>query len=461
MFRSSLRQSPSVEVSLTDGDDSASPPDVGRPIEVGTAATLLAMPFFNPYRKSYVEDPYPSLATLRAEAPVFRSAELDAWIVTSYAACAQILGDPDTFVSNPADPAAVGGSQLAEQLDSQRTGSRFGERVPMVRSDEPAHRRSRLAVQRAFTPGAVAALRESTAANAARLLDVAEAGQPFEAMAGLANPLPVDFVIALLGIPEDRVRRYRDAALAVQAARAHSHRDPMLARQAQRAEGVIFEELKQLVADERGTTGSLLDVLVQPSTGVEPTASGELAPALAPDERVKMAYDIAVSGNNSTAFFLGNMLHALAAHPEQYAKLRARRDLMPNAVDEALRYDGPTQEVMRFVTADTDLAGQHIRRGQAILVMVGAAGRDPAEFADPDRLDVERRAPTHLNFGRGIHFCLGMPSVRILGETMIEELLARFDTLEVPRRGVEWGGTLPLRGPRYLKLVGKLVSASE
>ena len=280
------------------------------------------------------------------------------------------------------------------------------------------------------------------------------AGQPFEAMAGLANPLPVDFVIALLGVPEDCQRRYRDAAMAVQAARAHSHRDPMLARQAQRAEGVIFEELEQLIAKESGTPGSLLDVLVQPSTGAERTASGELAPALEPDERVKMAYDIAVSGNNSTAFFLGNALHALATHPEQYAKLRERPELVRNAVDEVLRYDGPTQEVMRFVTGDTELAGQQIKRGQALLVMVGAAGRDPAEFVDPDRFDVERDAPTHLNFGRGIHFCLGMPAVRILGEMMIEALLSRFDTLEVARHGVKWGGTLPLRGPRQLRLIG-------
>lgn len=411
------------------------------------------MPFFNPYRRSYIEDPYPALASLRAEAPVFRSAELDAWIVTSYAECRHILGDPETFVSNPAHRAVAGASKVAEQLDSQRTGSRFGERVAMVRSDEPDHRRSRLAVQRAFTPGAVSVLRVATSESAARLLDAVEPAQPFEAMAGFADPLPVDFVIALLGIPEDRVRRYRDASLAVQAARAHSHRDPVLASQAQRGEGVIFEELEQLITDRRGTPGSLLDVLVQPATGAEPTASGELALALEPDERVKMAYDIAVSGNNSTAFFLGNALHALATHPDQYARLRDRPDLVRNAVDEVLRYDGPTQEVMRFVTQDTELAGQHLRRGQAVLVMVGAAGRDPQEFPDPERFDVERRAPTHLNFGRGIHFCLGMPSVRLLGEVMLEALLARFDTLEVARRGVEWGGTLPLRGPRYLKLV--------
>ncbi len=412
------------------------------------------MPFFNPYRKSYQRDPYPSLALLRAEQPVYRSAELDAWIVTSYAECAQVLRDSDLFASNPAHPAAVGGSQLAEQLDSQRTKSKFGERVPMVRSDEPAHRRSRVAVQRAFTPGALTKLRQATTANAMRFLDGAVAGHPFEAMAGLANPLPVDFVIALLGVPEDRQRRYRDAAMTVQAARAHSHRDPMLARQAQRGEDVIFEELEQLIAKESGTPGSLLDVLAQPSTGAERTASGELAPALEPDERVKMAHDIALSGNNSTAFFLGNALHTLATHPEQYAKLRERPELVRNAVDEVLRYDGPTQEVMRFVTGDTELAGRQIKRGQALLVMVGAAGRDPAEFVDPDRFNVERDAPTHLNFGRGIHFCLGMPAVRILGETMIEALLSRFDTLEVARRGVEWGGTLPLRGPRQLRLIG-------
>ena len=343
---------------------------------------------------------------------------------------------------------------MARQLDSQRTGSRFGERVPMVRSDEPDHRRLRVAVQRAFTPGAVTRLREATAANAAALLDAAEAGQPFETMAGLADPLPVDFVIALLGVPEDRISRYRDAALAVQTARAHSHRDPMLARQAQRAEGVLFEELEQLIAEERGTPGSLLDVLVQPSTGAEQTASGETAPALAPDERVKMAYDMAVSGNNSTAFFLGNALYALATHPDAVATLRRRPELIRNAVDEVLRFDGPTQEVMRFAACDTELGGRQLKQGQAVLVMVGAAGRDPDEFPDPDRFDVERDAPAHLNFGTGIHFCLGMPSVRVLGETMIEALLARFDAFEVASRGVDWGGTLPLRGPRYLRLLG-------
>ena len=145
------------------------------------------MPFFNPYRRSYIADPYPSLHRLRSEAAVFRSPEFGAWIVTTHDDCSRILRDHETFASSP----LLGEGEVARQLKQQRDQVSSGDARALVRTDPPDHTRMRQMVNRAFTPRAVAGLRPFIESTVKDLLDGADGGEPFEVMAGLAEPLPV------------------------------------------------------------------------------------------------------------------------------------------------------------------------------------------------------------------------------------------------------------------------------
>ena len=339
------------------------------------------MAFFNPYRRSYIDDPYPALARLRGEEPVYRSREFDAWILTRYAECAQVLRDHERFVSSP----TRGSGSVAAELERQREQVSLGEAAPLVRSDPPAHTRLGRSMYRAFTPGAVAALRPHIEAAVETLLAEATSDRPFELMSGFAEPLPVLVILELLGVPAaDRVS-VRGWVASIMAARVDSSGGAELAEQAREAQQQLFEYFAALVRAEKHAPGSVLAELGR-AAGVEGGVS--------PDEQVKIALDIAMAGNNSSAFAIGNGALALLQHADQVAELRAHPELMLNAVDEMIRYDSPNAIVMRFAASDVTLGGRKIAAGEAVFALVGAAHRDPGQFPDPDRFDDVARART-------------------------------------------------------------------
>jgi cytochrome P450 len=397
------------------------------------------MPFFNPYRRSYVSDPYPSLHRLRAEASVFRSPEFQSWIVTTHDDCADVLRDHQRFSSSPLDSEGAVATQLQQQSDQVSTG----EARALVRMDPPEHTRVRQSLNRAFTPRAVAGLRPFIERTVGELLDRAESGQPFELMAGLTEPLPVAVVMEMMRVPAEDRGRLTEWATAIQQGRVDTERDPEMLEAAQAGQQELTEYFTDALNDPDSLhPEGLLAALPQ-------------AEALTPAERIKTALDVAMGGNNSTAFMLGNGVLALIGHREQAEELRTQPELIPGAVDEMLRFDSPNQIIMRFATADTTVGGTDVAAGDAIFLLVGAANRDPAQFPSPDRFDVRREnSHHHLSFGRGAHYCMGMPLLREQANAAIRGLLERFDELRFGGGGLVRGGTLSFRGPKRLSIAG-------
>lgn len=402
------------------------------------------MAFFNPSRPSYLQDPYPSLARLRDRDPVYWSPEFSAWIVTAYEDCSRVLRDPETFTANTAHEAVAGHSAIADSLNYQREHSRSDDTVPMVHADPPEHTRLRQAIHGAFTPRSVENMLEPVEGIVNELIGGLSEGEAFDFMAQVAAPLAVRVMNSVIGIPEADREDFSALLVDTQQARSDLRRDRNTEMRAVTAEREIFEYLGDLVEQPHDLIeGSVAWLLIERGVG------------LTPAEQRKMLYDLAISGNNSTPFFLGNGMLALVSHRAELAKIRERPELLRGAVDEMLRFDGPTQQVIRFATVDTKIGTRAVRAGDAIFVMVGSAGRDGREFPDPDRFDIERRALAHLNFGTGIHHCIGMPLVRMEAQILFSCILDRFPVLELARGGLRRGGTLALHGPLRLTLIGR------
>jgi cytochrome P450 len=155
-------------------------------------------------------------------------------------------------------------------------------------------------------------------------------------------------------------------------------------------------------------------------------------------------------GHETTTFFLANAVLALLEHPAPAARLRHEPALIDRAVEELLRYNSPTQASFRRAAVDLELHGQHISRGEHVLLLLGSANRDPARFDEPDRLDLGRPDNRHLAFSVGPHFCLGAALARLEGQVALQTLLRRFPTLRLETSTIEWKPNVFLRGPRTL-----------
>ncbi len=339
----------------------------------------------------HLEDPYRTYARLRSDGPVVDLGD-ERFLVADHATVTAVLRDHETYSSEstgadrdffvPEKPAAT---------VSLGSGEDF--RL-LIRSDPPDHTRLRQLVRGPFTPSAIARLEPRVRAIAHACVDdlmTQDLDGNADFVRQVAFPLPVIVIAELLGIPPERrsdFKRWSDN-LALSVA---STNDPSLQVAAE-----MFEFFDQLVAERRGRPGE--DLVSRLLTD----ASGELTTV----EIVVFCELLLIAGNETTTNLLGSWVQACFDHPEAAAALRADRDLAPSAIEEALRYDSPVQGTLRRATRDTELGEMPISRGARLLVLLGAANRDPAVFPEPDRFDPRRNPTEHVAFGSGIHFCLG------------------------------------------------------
>ncbi|MEO9256377.1 MAG: cytochrome P450 [Tepidiformaceae bacterium] len=390
------------------------------------------MAFFNPFRPAYNEDPYPSLALLRAQEPVHRSADLNAWIVTSYELCNLVLHDDEAFSSDPTH--ASGG--FGASVIANRAQVPLGLAPIMGNSDDPDHLRLRTIVNRAFTPRVIADMRPVIEATVEDVLGQAPDG-PLEVMSDFAEPLAVTTVLEHLGVPPEDRQQMRAWSLALMRARAEGPGDPAVLAAAAEARDAIIDYLQKFTP-ANGRRSII-------STVTSAAAAGE---ALTAEEMAMLLIHISLAGNGPSAYAIANSTLALARHPEQLALLASNPELLPSAVEELLRFDSPTHIVARFAIADTKLGARTVHAGDILYAVIAAANRDPAQFPDPDILDIERQHNRHLSFGIGIHVCLGAPLARLELQIALGALIKRYGVF---RPGyVDRGGTLLLRGPRVL-----------
>ncbi len=385
---------------------------------------------FNPFLPEVHEDPYPLYHRLRAEDPVHRSA-LGMWVLTRHADVLAVLRDP-RMSRDPRRSERIELLRSSAEVDELLTSEEAAPSMLFV--DPPDHTRLRVLVNKAFTPAAVERLRPRVEAIVAGLLDRVAGAGAMDVVEDLAYPLPVT---VMFGVPEAARERFR--AWSRELVRLL---DPVVAsdalERALQARLALRGYLRGLVAERRAhPSGDLLTALIVAEDHGHKLSEAEL---------VSMCVLLLVAGHETTVNLIANGTVALLRHPEAWAQLQADPSLLGSAVEELLRYDSPVQFTSRHALADLDIGGRRVRAGETVVAVLGAANRDPAQFPDPDRLDLARKPNRHVAFGGGIHFCLGAPLARTEARIAISALLARLPGLELGPRPPVRRDTVTLRG---------------
>lgn len=377
-----------------------------------------------------VPDPYPLLRELRETAPVHKSRLSDTWILTRFEDCRAALNDPRLGSPESGDEVTplVGSADSKRISDSTRS-------LPYL--NPPEHTRVRSQVSRTFSPNRVERLRSSVRAMTDELLGpIAEAGE-CELIEELAFLLPANVISELVGVPLAD-RDWLRPLVADVSALLEPNPSPWEAMQAAASEAKVVEYLNGLIDLRRADPAD--DLL---SGLIAPDGDGD---GLSQQEVALMILLIYAAGFETTTILIGNIVLNLMRHPDQLARLRADRSLVPTAVEEVLRFEPPVQLDTRFVRADTEIGGHVIPQGHRVLLLFGAANRDPAVVDNPDRFDVGRDEVPLLSFASGIHFCLGAALARLEGQVVLEALLDHFGTWTPLVDNPPWHPKIGLRG---------------
>ncbi len=381
-------------------------------------------------------NPYPLYHRLRELAPVHRSDNARAWLLTRYEDCAAALRDPRL------------GKDYDRSMSERRPDWRdrpalAGNEYSMLNTDGPYHTRLRKLVSKNFTPRSVAALRPRIEAMVDEHLDpMAEAGHG-DLMAEFAFPLPVRVIGELLGVPEEDRPQFRELVRDLTAIfELGSTKDDLdRADAAWRTDEAYFREL---IAEKRKSPdSSLLGILLERDDGDD---------HLTDEELVVLASLLFLAGFETTTNLIGNGVYGLLRDPEQLQLLRQDPGLFTDLSEELLRYDGTVQMTQRYSKDEITFGDATIPAGQTVFMLVGAGNHDPARYADPDRLDVTREGVKPLTFGGGVHFCIGAALARLEIEIFFRKLLSRFGTIEIDGEP-KFRDRLTLRGLPELNLI--------
>ena len=369
-----------------------------------------------------IGDPYPHFAAARNRAGVQLHAPTGMWLAFGYAEANAVLRSR-----------TLGRIWTPRWPDLAMPGFELIHRNSMLENEPPAHTRLRRLVAGAFARGHVERLRPRVAALAEKLADgLAEAGRddrPVDLIAGFAEPLPVQVIAELLGVPEADRALLRPWSNAIVKMYEYQVSDAQRAAAETAAEEFVAY-LRELVARRRRSPEPDLISSLIAETDTETDAAGA---RLDEDELVTTCTLLLNAGHEASVNVVGNGMLALFGSPEQWQRLleaeAAGRSLVDSAVEELIRYDSPLQLFERTAIADTRIGEVTVRAGEKIAALLGSANRDPAVFDEPDRLDVARPDNPHLGFGAGIHFCLGAPLARVELQTSLRTLLRRFPGL--------------------------------
>ena len=389
---------------------------------------------FNPLSTRTAQDPYPVYAVLRERDPVHRSRLMNALLFTRHADADTILRDHRRFSNDP---------RKGDLNRRQRASLPADDDFTMLFLDPPDHKRLRSLVNKAFTPKAVNALKPHIRSLLGSLLDDIDDLAGFDLMETVAQPLPVIVIAEMLGVPPQDRAQFK--VWSDQRARllepAISARERAIAEVASKA----LEAYLRPIIKERRTTPK--DDIVSALAQAEDEGD-----QLTERETLNMLRLLLIAGNETTTNLIGNGMLALLRHPDQLQRLREDSTLIPAAVDELLRFDSPVQTDFRRALEDCEVNGFAVRRRENIVVLLGAANRDPDVFDNPDRLDVGRNDRSHLSFGRGIHHCLGAPLARLEGRIVLETLLERFSEISLLTERPRFRNSIVLRGLESLPL---------
>lgn len=388
---------------------------------------------YDPTSWEIQEDPYPVYRWLRDEAPVYHNGKLGFWALSRFEDVWNATLDWRSFTSTR--------GVTLERPTAQP--------LPLlITLDPPQHTRVRALVSKAFTPKRVAEMEPIVRRLTRERLAGLERGMQIDLFEQLASCMPMDVISTMLGVP----RELRDGLRNL--TNAFMHREPGELELGPRHAAVaaeIFAMYRDLIATRRRRPeDDLLSALIAAEL---PDESGRLT-RLTDLELLGFCMLLGSAGHETTARLVCNSAVTLARHPDQRRELAERPELLPNAVEEFLRYDPPSQVQGRWSTRAVTLHGAAIPADVRVLLLTGAAQRDPREYEDPDRFDVQRTIERHLSFGFGQHLCLGKSLARQECRIVFEELLARFPDYEIDESGLVWAHNNNVRG--YAKVPMRL-----
>lgn len=397
---------------------------------------------FRPDAPEFLADPFPIYRRLREEDPVHWSPRLKAWVLTRYDDVKGVLLDR-TISSDRMRPffATLPGPEAARIGDIVKYLSTW-----MVFRDPPEHTRLRRLTSKVFHVQSMHGMRPAVEELVDWLLERIGTRKEVDFIADFAGPLPALVIMAMLGVPREALGMVKslsdDMALFIGSSRMPPDKYA-IAERATKEMAAFFAELIQ--DRKRRGKEDLLSQLVHLEDGSD---------RLSGDELVATCILLLFAGHETTTNHIANGLLALLRFPRELAALRSDPGLAPRAVEELLRYDGPSGVQARVVKVAHEMRGRTLKPGDRMFVMLSAANRDPEAYPEPDRLDLRRDGVPHLAFGFGMHICLGFPLARLEGQIALPAVLKRWPRIElaVPEAKLEWLNSMVFRGMKSLPL---------
>ncbi len=355
------------------------------------------------YTDAAIRDPYPLYRAIRDLGPAVWLAAHDAWAIGRF---------DDVRAALRADGVLVSGHGVAMNDVANVEGSRI-----TLATDGDVHRQLRAVLMKPMMPSALRAVQGEVERLADALVTDLLAREDFDGIADFAQPLPVAIVSHLVGLPEDGRERMLDWAKAT-----FDVLGPMNER-GRVATPLVFEMLGYAMSVERAT--------IDPAGWAAQLFSAADAGKIEPTDVASMLVDYIAPSLDTTILGLGHLLFQLGSHPEQWALIRADPELIPRAIEEALRLDAPVRAFSRFAVAEYDVAGTIIPARARVLVLFASGNRDERRFPDPDRFDVSRDARDHLGFGHGVHRCAGSHVAQLEMQSLLRAMVRRVARIEV------------------------------
>jgi cytochrome P450 len=380
---------------------------------------------YDPFDYRLHDDPYPTYRQLRDNAPVYHNKKLNFWALSRYDDCQTAVRDFKTFSSAQ----GVSLEDLKAQVQL------------LINTDPPIHTKLRHMVGNLFTPAQVAPLETVVREMARDLLAPHLASGRIDIITDFAARLPMAIICRLLGFPredEDRLRALTDEVV---------HRDEGVIEMpdgGMRATLALYEYFNADIAARAGALSR--DDIVSSLMTAE--AEGQLTH----DQVLGYLYILSIAGNETTTKLIGNICYQLHRHPKQAEWLRAERSLIPSAVEETMRFDGPTQMMARTTTRDWTRHGETIPAGSKVALIFTSANRDERKFADGERFDIRRNPRDHLGFGGGLHACLGAALARLEARVAMEEIQAAIPWFEVDETKLQRMHSPNVRGFTHVPL---------
>ena len=383
---------------------------------------------WDPYRTDLAQNPYPMYKRLREEMPLYYNEEHDFYALSRYADIETSLRDRDLFSSAHGDI-----------LEFIKARSVMPDSV-FIHQDPPKHTAYRALMQRIITPKRMYAVEQDIRALCARSLDPLVGGDRFDFIANLGAEVPMRAVSMLLGIPEKDQAAIRESVDARMRTEAGKPID-LANQQAIQQEALAgFEEY--ITWREKNPSDDMMTELLQ-----TPFKDPEgVTRKLTRDEISNIVNVVAGAGNETTNRLIGWMGKTLSEHPDQRRDIARNLALVPQAIEELLRFEPPGPFLAREVMRDMELYGRKIPKGAAMILLVAAGNRDESRFVNGDTFNIHREQRPHMTFGQGIHVCIGAPLARLEGRVVMEEVLKRFPEWEVDYDNSVLSSTSSVRG---------------